>query len=86
MQVLQERNYVRLDKKRFVPEDRGRLVTAFLSNFFQRYIEYDFTAELETELDEISDGKLAWDEVLKNFGFPLTLLSVTHRNLKYPMF
>ena len=58
MQVLQERNYVRLDKKRFVPEDRGRLVTAFLSNFFQRYIEYDFTAELETELDEISDLSL----------------------------
>ena len=84
MQVLQERNYVRLDKKRFVPEDRGRLVTAFLSNFFQRYIEYDFTAELETELDEISDGKLAWDEVLKKFWIPFNASIGDTQELKIP--
>ena len=70
MQVLQERSYVRLDKKRFVPEARGRLVTSFLSNFFTKYIQYDFTADLEAELDEISDGKLAWLEVLKKFWQP----------------
>ena len=70
MQVLQERNYVRLDKKRFIPEARGRLVTSFLSNFFTKYIQYDFTADLEAELDEISDGKLAWLDVLKKFWQP----------------
>src|SRR6185312_12492878 len=50
-----------------IPEDRGRLVTAFLENFFQRYVQYDFTAELEEELDEISDGKLDWKLVLRRF-------------------
>lgn len=70
MQVLQERNYVRLDKKRFIPETRGRLVTSFLSSFFTKYIQYDFTADLESELDEISDGKLAWAEVLEKFWNP----------------
>ncbi|MGB1027865.1 MAG: type I DNA topoisomerase, partial [Rhodospirillaceae bacterium] len=56
--VLQDRDYVRLDSRRFIPEDRGRLVTTFLENFFSRYVEYSFTAELETRLDEISDGAL----------------------------
>ena len=65
--VLQERDYVRLDKRRFIPEDRGRLVTAFLSRFFRRYVEYSFTAELEDELDEISNGKIAWRDVLRRF-------------------
>jgi DNA topoisomerase-1 len=67
MQVLQDRDYVRLDKKRFIPEDRGRIVTAFLENFFRDYVEYDFTADLETKLDQISDGKLAWKKVLREF-------------------
>ncbi|MDD3029140.1 MAG: type I DNA topoisomerase [Alphaproteobacteria bacterium] len=67
MQVLQDRDYVRLDKKRFIPEDRGRIVTTFLENFFREYVEYDFTADLETKLDEISDGQLAWKNVLKDF-------------------
>ena len=67
LQVLQDRDYVRLEKKRFVPEDRGRLVTAFLSNFFERYVQYNFTADLEAELDEISDGKLDWKAVLDRF-------------------
>ena len=70
MQVLQERNYVRLDKKRFIPEARGRLVTSFLVNVFTKYIQYDFTAYLEAELDEISDGKLAWLDVLQKFWQP----------------
>jgi DNA topoisomerase-1 len=56
--VLQERDYVRLDNKRFIPEDRGRVVTAFLSSYFKNYIEYEFTAELESLLDDISTGRL----------------------------
>ena len=68
--VLQERNYVRLEKRRFEPEDRGRLVTAFLSHYFPRYVEYDFTAELENELDEVSAGKIKWKEVLRQFWAP----------------
>ncbi|MCW2243638.1 type I DNA topoisomerase [Azospirillum canadense] len=67
LQVLQDRNYVRLDKRRFIPEDRGRLVTAFLKNFFNRYVEYNFTAELENQLDDISDGRIDWKTVLRDF-------------------
>ena len=67
MQVLQDRDYVRLEKKRFTPEDRGRLVVAFLSNFFERYVQYNFTADLEAELDGIAEGKLEWKTVLKRF-------------------
>lgn len=65
--VLQEREYVRVDKKRLIPEDKGRLVTAFLEGFFKRYVEYDFTADLEDKLDLISDGKLEWKDVLRDF-------------------
>jgi DNA topoisomerase-1 len=67
LQVLQDRNYVRLDKRRFIPEDRGRLVTAFLTSFFERYVEYNFTADLENQLDDISGGRIDWKEVLRNF-------------------
>ncbi|MFC4352851.1 type I DNA topoisomerase [Fodinicurvata halophila] len=67
LQVLQDRDYVRLEKRRFIPEDRGRMVAAFLSSFFERYVEYDFTARLEEELDEISDGRIDWKEVLRRF-------------------
>ncbi len=67
LQVLQDRNYVRLDKKRFIPEDRGRVVTAFLESFFERYVEYNFTADLENKLDEISDGRISWQKVLEEF-------------------
>ncbi|HEY1260671.1 MAG TPA: type I DNA topoisomerase [Stellaceae bacterium] len=67
LQVLQDRAYVRLEKRRFVPEDRGRLVTAFLTNFFERYVEYNFTADLENQLDDVSDGRIDWKEVLRNF-------------------
>src|SRR5690348_5970761 len=67
IQVLQDRDYVRLDKRRFIPEDRGRLVTAFLTSFFERYVEYNFTADLENQLDEIADGHVAWKKVLEDF-------------------
>jgi DNA topoisomerase-1 len=67
LNVLRDREYVRLDKKRLYPEDKGRLVTAFLESFFRRYVEYDFTADLEEKLDLISAGKLEWKDVLRNF-------------------
>ena len=67
IRVLQDRNYVTLDKRRFVPEDRGRLVVTFLSSFFGRYFEYDFTANMEQQLDDISGGRIAWREVLRAF-------------------
>ena len=58
---------MRLEKRRFLPEDRGRLVTAFLTNFFERYVEYNFTADLENQLDEVSGGRVDWKELLRNF-------------------
>ena len=67
IQVLQDRDYVRLEARRFVPEDRGRVVTAFLSSFFERYIEYGFTAELEQKLDDVSNGRLEWRALLRDF-------------------
>ena len=67
MQVLQDRDYVKLDQRRFIPESRGRIVTTFLSNFFKRYVEYNFTAKLEEQLDEISAGDLNWKDVLRDF-------------------
>ncbi len=65
--VLRDREYVRLEKKRLIPEDKGRLVTAFLESFFTRYVEYDFTASLEEKLDRISNGEIAWKQVLTEF-------------------
>ncbi len=65
--VLQDRGYVRLEKKRFIAEMRGRLVNAFLVSFFGQYVEYDFTANLESQLDDISDGRLDWKDVLRQF-------------------
>jgi len=67
LQVLQDRDYVRLEQRRFLPEDRGRLVTAFLASFFERYIEYTFTADLEEKLDEIAAGRIDWKKVLNEF-------------------
>ena len=67
IQVLQDRKYVRLDKRRFIPEERGRVVTAFLAEFFQRYVQYEFTADLENQLDDISDGRTNWKKVLEDF-------------------
>ena len=67
LSTLEDRGYVRLENKSLIPEDKGRLVTAFLENFFQRYVEYDFTAGLEEKLDIISDGKLDWKAFLRDF-------------------
>lgn len=67
LSVLQDREYVRLEKKRFFTEDRGRIVTAFLKSFFERYIEFDFTAKLEDELDSVSAGEMDWKDLLRNF-------------------
>lgn len=65
--TIQDREYVLKDKNRLIPEDKGRLVTAFLVKYFPRYVSYDFTADLENELDEISAGDLMWRDVLGRF-------------------
>jgi len=67
LQVLKDRDYVRVEKNRFFAEESGRLVTAFLERFFERYVSYDFTAGLEDELDEISGGRAQWQAVLEAF-------------------
>ena len=67
LQVLKDRKYVRLDKRRLFPEDRGRIVVAFLESFFAKYVEYDFTAGLEEQLDLVSNSEVAWRDVLRDF-------------------
>ncbi len=67
LQVLKDRGYVRLEKKRLYGADKGRVVVAFLENFFRRYVEYDFTADLEEQLDRISNNEISWQQVLKDF-------------------
>jgi len=67
LQTLKDREYVRVEKGRFVPEESGRLVTAFLERFFDRYVNYDYTAELEEELDDVSGGRLDWQKLLDDF-------------------
>jgi DNA topoisomerase-1 len=65
--TLEDRDYVKVDKKRLIPQDKGRIVTGFLKGFFKRYVEYDFTADLEEKLDLISDDKLQYKIVLRDF-------------------
>jgi DNA topoisomerase-1 len=65
--VLRDREYVKIEKKRLVPEDKGRIVTAFLESFFLKYVEYDFTADLENDLDRISNAEVDWRQVLREF-------------------
>jgi DNA topoisomerase-1 len=67
LQVLKDRKYVRLEKRRLHPEDRGRIVVAFLESFFAKYVEYDFTAGLEEQLDLISNSEVPWRDVLRDF-------------------
>ncbi len=67
LSVLQDRNYVRLDKRRFIPEDRGRLVTAFLVSFFEHWVDSGFTASMEEKLDDVSAGALDWHVVMHAF-------------------
>ena len=67
LSVIQERNYVVLEKKKFVPQERGRVVSVFLEKYFSKYVEYDFTAFMENELDEISNGRKNYKDVLGEF-------------------
>jgi DNA topoisomerase-1 len=80
--VLQERNYVKIDKRRFIPEDRGRLVTAFLTSFFERYVDTGFTAGLEQQLDDISAGKADWRAVMRAFWRDFSAAIGETRDLK----
>jgi DNA topoisomerase I len=82
LSVLQDRNYVKLDKRRFVPEDRGRLVTAFLVSFFEHYVDTGFTAGLEEKLDEISAGALEWRQVMRDFWAEFSKAVEQTRDLK----
>ncbi|MCP5369860.1 MAG: type I DNA topoisomerase [Rickettsiaceae bacterium] len=81
--VLQDRNYVTVEKKRFFPADLGRLVTAFLTGFFKKYVEYDFTASLEDELDKIAEGEMNWKNLLLNFwaGFNENITNVSQKEI-----
>ncbi|MDZ5696371.1 type I DNA topoisomerase [Chelativorans sp. M5D2P16] len=67
LKTLEDRDYVTNERRKLVPQAKGRIVTGFLENFFRRYVEYDFTADLEEKLDDISDGKLSWKDVLRDF-------------------
>ena len=67
LSTLRDRAYVKMDRQRFMPEDKGRLVTTFLNSFFKRYVAYDFTADLEERLDEVSAGNLNWKQLLRDF-------------------
>ncbi|PSJ59817.1 type I DNA topoisomerase [Pseudaminobacter soli (ex Li et al. 2025)] len=67
LKTLEDREYVTIENRRLMPQPKGRLVTAFMESFFEHYVEYDFTASLEEKLDEISDGKLSWKDVLRDF-------------------
>jgi DNA topoisomerase I len=82
LSVLQDRKYVRLEKRRFVPEDRGRLVTAFLVSFFEHYVDTGFTAALEAKLDDISAGQLDWRLVMRNFWEEFSSAVEQTRDLK----
>jgi DNA topoisomerase-1 len=67
LSTLRDRAYVRMERNRFIPDDKGRIVTTFLTNFFSRYVEYGFTADLEEKLDEVSAGALDWKQLLRDF-------------------
>jgi DNA topoisomerase-1 len=75
LSVLRDRNYVRLEARRFIPEDRGRLVTAFLTSFFAHYVDTGFTAQLEDQLDQVAEGSANWRDVLRAFwqGFSVAI-------------
>jgi DNA topoisomerase I len=67
LKTLSDRGYMRIEKKRLIPDDKGRVVTAFMESFFKRYVEFDFTANLEEQLDRISAGEIPYKEVLRDF-------------------
>ncbi|WP_208435793.1 type I DNA topoisomerase [Bartonella phoceensis] len=78
LSTLCDRGYIIIDKRKLVPDAKGRIVTAFLENFFNRYVEYGFTADLEEKLDLISDGKLSWKDVMRDFwdGFNASITNI----------
>ncbi len=82
LKTLEDRDYVRNEKRKLIPEAKGRLVTTFLEGFFERYVEYDFTAALEEKLDRISDGKLAWKDVLREFWTEFSSALVEIKDLR----
>jgi len=82
LQVLKDRGYVRLDKKRLLPEDKGRVLVAFLESFFSRYVEYGFTADLEEQLDRISNNEIAWRDLLRDFWREFTAAVGEIKDLK----
>ena len=82
LSTIIDRDYVRIEKKQLVPEDKGRLVTAFLQNFFAKYVEYDFTADLEEKLDLVSDDKLAYKVLLRDFWLDFTAAIAETKELR----
>ena len=83
LSTLRDRAYVRMDRNRFIPEDKGRIVTAFLTSFFKRYVEYDFTADLEEKLDEVSAGELSWKQLLRDFWKSFHAATEETKDLKF---
>ena len=83
LSTLRDRAYVRMDRNRFVPEDKGRIVTAFLTSFFKHYVEYDFTADLEEKLDEVSAGDLSWKQLLRDFWKDFHVATEEAKGLKF---
>jgi len=82
LSTLRDRAYVRMDRNRFIPEDKGRLVTAFLTSFFRHYVEYSFTADLEEKLDEVSAGELDWKQLLRDFWKDFSAAVAETKDLK----
>jgi DNA topoisomerase I len=82
MSTLRDRGYVRLEKKRLIPEDKGRVVTAFLESFFMHFVEYDFTASLEEQLDRVSNGEIHWKELLADFWKEFTAALADVKDLR----
>jgi DNA topoisomerase-1 len=82
LSTLRDRAYVRMDRNRFIPEDKGRLVTSFLTSFFGHYVEYGFTADLEEKLDEVSAGDLSWKALLRDFWKDFSAAIAETKDLK----
>jgi DNA topoisomerase-1 len=80
--TLKDRGYVRIEKKRLIPEDKGRLVTAFLESFFARYVGYDFTADLEEKLDRVSNSEIDWKALLRDFWSDFSAAVVDIKDLR----
>ncbi len=83
LSVLRDRAYVRMERSRFIPEPKGRIVTAFLSSFFKKYVEYDFTADLEEKLDRVSAGELSWKQLLRDFWKSFHIATEEAKELKF---